>query len=104
MAELEVRLLGPLEIRVAGQPAGDLAYQVAPLLVALLVAEPGRRWSRAVLASALFPDAPEETGRHRLREVLFRIRKAIGDAEQPLPAIAGSRTELWATGAADVDL
>jgi hypothetical protein len=85
--DVEVRLLGGLRVLVGGEmralPAG--AASIAMALLAL---------RRAVhveeLTDVLWPDAAPEVARRRLRNVLTRLRQAVG----PLVVRSGDRLEL----------
>lgn len=65
----------------------DVAKPLA--LLAFLVAAPGRRCSRERLVDLFWGDSALEQGRSSLRQVLYRLREALGDA-----AIRSEGTEL----------
>lgn len=86
---LDIRLLGPPEILVDGQPlAVDTRKAVAILAV---LATDGRAFARDELAALLWPDSDDVAARGALRRTLSTLRSAIGDG--PL-VIDRSRVDL----------
>src|SRR6478736_10565925 len=77
-APLEIRLLGPLEVIVAGTPI-VVDTRKALAIVALVAAE-GRPFARDELAAMFWPDADDEAARGALRRTLSALRSAIGPA------------------------
>ena len=75
---LEIRLLGPLEVIVAGVPI-VVDTRKALAIVALVAAE-GRPFARDELAAMFWPDADDEAARGALRRTLSALRTAIGPA------------------------
>ncbi|MFL5677944.1 MAG: ATP-binding protein [Chloroflexota bacterium] len=75
---LEIRLLGPLEVIVAGRPM-VVDTRKALAIVALVAAE-GRPFARDELAAMFWPDADDEAARGALRRTLSALRTAIGEA------------------------
>ena len=51
----------------------------ARALLAYLAVEADRSHWREALIGFLWPDCPEQTARHNLRQALFNVRHAIGD-------------------------
>jgi DNA-binding SARP family transcriptional activator len=74
---MEFRILGPLEAR-DGQRAVALTGAKQRLLLALLLAECGRRVPRDVLTDALWPERPPRDAAHALDLQVARLRRAIG--------------------------
>jgi len=97
-ASLQVRLLGPLEVMVAGRPV-DVDTRKALAIVALLAAE-GRPFARDELAAMLWPDSDDGAARGALRRTLSTLHAAVGDG--PL-TIERDRIAL-VPGAVAVDL
>src|SRR5262245_66337329 len=56
-APLELRLLGPLEVRVHGQPLPPPRYRKVYWLLALLALRAGQEVDREWLAGTLFPES-----------------------------------------------
>src|SRR5258706_63349 len=78
VASLSIRLLGPLEVVVAGRPI-VVDTRKALAIVALVAAE-GRPFARDELAAMFWPDADDEAARGALRRTLSALRSALGDA------------------------
>ncbi len=79
MARLSIRLLGPLQIKLAGEPADDFESDKVRALLAYLAVEADRPHRRDVLAALLWPDWPDRAARKNLRNALSNLRQAIGD-------------------------
>jgi DNA-binding SARP family transcriptional activator len=76
---LEIRLLGPLEIR-DGDRTQSVARQKPRALLALLALNAGRVVSRDRLVDELWGDAAPKTARHALENYVSQLRKLVGDA------------------------
>jgi predicted ATPase/DNA-binding SARP family transcriptional activator len=86
---LEVRVLGPLEIVVAGKVLEISSAKQGALLVALAL-EPARLVSSERLVDALWGEDPPESAQTTLRSLVYRLRRALAgdggdDAAQWLP-------------------
>ncbi len=86
---LDIRLLGPPEVLVDGQPL-RVDTRKAIAILALLGAE-GRAFARDELAALLWPESDDMAARGALRRTLSTMRTAIG--EGPL-VIDRSRVDL----------
>jgi DNA-binding SARP family transcriptional activator len=75
--ELEVRLLGPIEVERDGEPAA-LGGQKPRTLFAVLALEPGRVVSVDRLVEALWPGEPPDTAAHAIQVYVSQLRKALG--------------------------
>jgi predicted ATPase/DNA-binding SARP family transcriptional activator len=73
-----VRLLGPLDIRVHGQPLPRLRSQSGQWLLALLALRHGRAVEREWLAGTLWPESSQSQGAANLRRTLTDLRGALG--------------------------
>jgi tetratricopeptide (TPR) repeat protein len=91
--DVSVRLLGGLAVERGGR-ALALRYEAAGLLLAWLALHPGRDVPRDDLAALLWPDAAPDAGRRRLREVLFALRRDLGDGERAEPVLRAGRTAI----------
>lgn len=83
-AKFLLKTLGSTEL-VGEGPAGPYAERLLgpgkPLaLLAFCASERNRDHSRDLLASLLWPQGGSDRGRHSLRQALWRLRRAIGDA------------------------
>lgn len=74
---LSVRLLGGFELRRGGQRLAPPPGRPATAVRA--VAAAGGRLHAEELIEALWPDAGRDTGRNRLKNLLSRLRAAVGD-------------------------
>ena len=74
---LEIRLLGPVEIRVDGAPLSVDTRKAVALLAYLAVS--GRPQDREHLVDLLWPDYDEERGRATLRRTLSALKSGVGD-------------------------
>jgi DNA-binding SARP family transcriptional activator len=76
---IELRLLGPLEIRVDGEPAPpELLWRKHAALLVHLALDGARARTRDQLIALLWPDKPEGAGRHSLNEAVRVIRRSAG--------------------------
>ena len=73
---LSIRLLGPLEVAVAGRPI-VVDTRKALAIVALVAAE-GRPFARDELAAMFWAEADDEAARGALRRTLSALRTAVG--------------------------
>jgi len=80
MTRLDLSLLGGFQARLQPGPPLALPTRKAQALLAYLAVPPGRAHPRGELAALLWGEAREESARASLRQALFAIRKAIGDA------------------------
>ncbi|HRH87852.1 MAG TPA: hypothetical protein PLO41_13460, partial [Rubrivivax sp.] len=99
MPSIELLLHGYPTVRVDGQGV-PLALKRGLALLAVL-AELARKVTRQQASALLWPDAPLEVGRGRLRRLVHETNQALG-----LDAIVGDGDALWLAAAAvvsDVD-
>jgi DNA-binding SARP family transcriptional activator len=89
---MEFRILGPLEAH-GGQLPVALAGAKQRLLLALLLAQPGRRVSRDVLTEALWPERAPGDPVHALDLQVARLRRTIG-AQRVVTQDGGYRLDL----------
>jgi DNA-binding SARP family transcriptional activator len=75
--ELEVRLLGPIEVGRAGTPVA-LGGPKPRALLAALALEAGRVVSVDRLVESLWPGDPPETAAHAVQVYVSQLRKALG--------------------------
>lgn len=75
-ASLAVRLLGPLEVAVAGRPI--VVDTRKALAIVALVAGEGRPFARDELVAMFWPEAEDEAARGALRRTLSALRTAVG--------------------------
>lgn len=102
---LSVRLFGPFEVRVSGQPLPHLSFRKSQSVLALLALRPGREAERDWLAGLLWPDRSQASALHSLRNCLTDLRRALraeaGRLRSPTPhtltlELAGSFVDVLA--------
>src|SRR5215218_4059801 len=74
---LRVRLLGPLEVEVAGRAIAQPASRRAWELLAWLALHPGMH-PRGALAARFWPDVLDASARASLRSAAWALRRALG--------------------------
>ncbi|KAF0108917.1 MAG: SARP family transcriptional regulator [Chloroflexi bacterium] len=74
---IKARFLGSSEINLNDCPVGGFTTQKAKALFAYLVLENDRTHARGTLAALFWPDVPEQTALHNLRQALSTIRKSL---------------------------
>src|SRR5690606_14604632 len=80
MEHYTLSLLGPFQLRYAGQSLSFESDKVRGLL-AFLVTEP-RTHRREVLATLLWPEISEQKARHNLSQALYNLRQVIASASE----------------------
>ena len=80
MAVLELTLLGGCEGSSGPERPLRLSNKKAWALLAYLALQPGRAFDREHLANLLWGDRFDEQARKSLRQTLYEIRTALGDA------------------------
>src|SRR5512147_2383703 len=79
MAHLSIRVLGELSVSKKDEITSSFESDKVRALLAYLAVEIGRPHRREALAGLFWPDCSEETARHNLSQVLFNLRKVLGD-------------------------
>src|SRR5215208_5892890 len=103
MTQLELGLLGPLQVTLDGQPVGGLAYAKVRALLAYLAVE-ARPHGRDALAEFLWPDQPAAAARRSLRVALTTLRHALADQAAPIPFLIASRDSVQVNPASAIAL
>jgi len=85
MSGLVIRVLGPFEVTLDGEPVTRFETRKTRALLGYLAAEGGRPHHREALAEMLWTDRPEGAARANLRHTLRTLRLAIGDYEASPP-------------------
>lgn len=104
MARLMLGLLGPLQVTLANAPISGLESNKTRALLAYLAVEANRPHRREELIGLFWPDYPEQTARHNLRQALFNLRQAIGDRTAQPPFLFITRDEIQFNSASDFTL
>src|SRR5205085_8636416 len=79
-AGLEIRLFGPITVRLNGAPLPPLRTRKGQWFMALLALRHDRDVERSWLVARLWPDSPESQGFYNLRRSLSDLRRALGEA------------------------
>ena len=78
---LRLFTLGGLTLERDGQPIGGIGNRKVPLiLLALLAGHGAQGISRDKLVAYLWPDSDEARARNSLKQVLFGLRRELGDS------------------------
>src|SRR5579871_4565284 len=84
LAPLALRLFGPFDARLHGEPLPPLRSRRGQWLLALLTLRHGREVSREWLAGTLWPDSDTPQALSSLRRTLTDLRQALGDQAEKL--------------------
>ncbi len=74
--KLTLNLLGELSYRVGDEKGFSLPSRKAEALLIYLIVEKNTAHTREKLFATLWPDMPERSARHNLRQALYQLRKA----------------------------
>ena len=94
MARLAVRLLGPLQVTVDGEPVTGFESDKVRALLAYLAVERGQPHRREKLAGLLWPGMPDSAARTNLRVALSNLRRCIGDQAASPPFLHITRQTI----------
>jgi DNA-binding SARP family transcriptional activator len=94
IARLAVRLLGPLQVTLDGEPVTGLESDKVRALLAYLAVEREKPHRREKLAGLLWPGLPEQSARTNLRVALSNLRHCIGDQGADPPFLQITRQTL----------
>lgn len=89
---LAVCMLGAFELSIDGQRVTDWRGQRTQLLMQFLTAHHHRSVPRDELVTAVWPDADEDGGRHRLHQAVYELRRtlhAVDPHRSPIVCIDG---------------
>src|SRR4051812_46005694 len=75
---LTLRLFGPLQVLVAGEPPPRVRRRSTEWLLALLALRHGHTVDRSWLAGQLWPESDPSQGLHNLRNALVELRRGLG--------------------------
>jgi DNA-binding SARP family transcriptional activator/predicted ATPase len=101
VACLSVRLLGPLQMTLDGEPVTGFVSDKVRALLAYLAVETEQPHRREKLAGLLWPDWPERSARANLRRALANLRQVIGDQRATPPFLHISRQAVQFNSASD---
>jgi DNA-binding SARP family transcriptional activator/predicted ATPase len=94
MARFLVRLLGPFQVTLAGEPVTAFESDKVRALLAYLAVERDRPQRRERLAGLLWPERSESVARANLRVALADLRSVIGDRRAQPPFLCITRQTL----------
>src|SRR5512133_2750379 len=94
MAHLTISVLGEVQVLIDDVQVSSFKSDKVRALLAYLAVEADRSHSREVLMGFLWPDSPEESARHNLRQALFSLRLALGDHTAKSPYLLVSRDSI----------
>ncbi len=94
MPRLSIRLLGPLQVTLDGEPITGFESDKVRALLAYLATETASPHRRERLAGLLWPERPESVARTNLRVALSDLRQAIGDRRAMPPFLSITRRML----------
>lgn len=95
----QVRLLGGFAIDDGQQHLTRLRSRAAVALLARVAMAPQRQHAREELVALLWPDAPAEAGRNRLRQTLSTLKAVLEPPGRPPVLLADRRVVRAAPGA-----
>jgi len=79
MTQLSIRVIGPLQVSVDDRQIKALESVKVGALLAYLAVEADRPHRREALVGLFWPEYPEESARHNLRQALFNLRSILDD-------------------------
>jgi len=94
MAHLMLGVLGSLQVTLTDGSTARFESDKTRALLAYLAVEADRPHRRDALVGLLWPDEPEQTARHNLRQALFSLRQTIRDSAAQPPYLHITRDEI----------
>src|ERR1044071_8975000 len=79
---LEIKLLGPFDVKIGSRPLPHLRTRKGQHLLAMLAIRAGREIQREWLAACLWPESDLENGYYNLRRTLANLRTAMGPVRE----------------------
>lgn len=105
MSQLSLSLFGPFHALLNGEPLTGFRTQKVQALLVYLAAERRTAHRREQLMTLLWPGMPESSGRANLRQVLYHLRRALGDIageEGPVPHVIADRHTITLNPEAEI--
>jgi DNA-binding SARP family transcriptional activator len=78
-SQIEIRLLGKLEISINDERIPEIRVKKGRLLLGQLVLRGGLPISRSQVAASFWPDSYDDVARYNLRQLLGLLRKGLGE-------------------------
>ncbi len=91
---LKANFFGDFSISINGCPLVEISSQKARGLFAYLLLEKNQLKTRSSLASIFWPDVPDQTALHNLRQALTTIKKAISETIEDVEIFSSDRDTL----------
>ncbi|MGE5265171.1 MAG: AfsR/SARP family transcriptional regulator, partial [Acidobacteriota bacterium] len=104
MAHLTLGVLGAMQVTLADRETAKFRSDQTRALLAYLVVQADRPHRREALTGLLWPDEPEETARHNLRQALVNLRRTIRDSAAHPPYLVIAHQEIQFNLASDFAL
>ena len=104
MAQLEISLLGSIQVTLDGQPVTGFKSNKVRALLAYLAVEADMPHRRETLAGLFWPEWPEREALGNLRYTLSDLRGAIGDRSAKPPFLIISRESIQFNTSSDYQL
>jgi DNA-binding SARP family transcriptional activator/predicted ATPase len=101
MPHLSIRVLGPFQVSLDGEPLSGFNSDKVRALLAYLASSPDRPHRRESLAGLLWPEFPERSARTNLRNALANLRHVIHDGAASLPFLYVTRQTIQFNGRSD---
>lgn len=101
MPHLTLGVLGTLQIALADATSSKLESDKTRALLAYLAVQADHAHRRESIIGLLWPEQPEETARHNLRQALFNLRRALGDHSAIPPFFFITRDKIQFNRASD---
>jgi predicted ATPase/DNA-binding SARP family transcriptional activator len=103
-SRVELRLLGPFDVRIDGLPLPRLRTRKGLQVLALLAMRPSTEVQREWLAETLWPDSEVEQSAYNLRRSLSDLRSALGSFGNVITAPSFHTLRLEASDNVSIDL
>lgn len=104
MTHLTLSVLGEFEVMAGRASVQTFESDKVRALLAYLAVSSDHPHRRESLIGLLWPDCPEETARHNLRQALFNLRRALGDHTAKPPYLLISRDSIQFNRESDYSL
>src|ERR1051325_5626978 len=101
---LEIRLFGPLEVRIRERTITEVRSRKAHWLLALLALRQGHPVERGWLAGTLWPESTEARAYASLRQSLADLKRALGAAATAIDAPTSHTIRIIDSVAVDVSV
>ena len=102
MEQLDIRLLGSIQLLRGDQPLTNFESDKARALFFYLIVEAAHPHQRRKLAALLWPEIPETNALASLRHALSNLRKVIGDRAAQTPCLITTPQTIQFNSGSDV--